>query len=65
MLNNKVINQDGTDWNANFFRKLTEDQAVSLLIKTGHKQSTAVAVWKQANGKTKPNKKATKKEEDK
>lgn len=54
----EFINQDGVeDWNPDFFKVLSEQEAVDILSKgSPHvKRSTVISVWKQANGKSKPN----------
>jgi hypothetical protein len=54
----KFIKQDGLSWNPNFFIGMTEKEAIKV-IKKGSPQiaeSTVIAVWKQANNKSTPNK---------
>lgn len=54
----KFIKQDGVnDWNPDFFIGLSESEAIKLIKKGSPHiaESTVIAVWKQANEKSKPN----------
>jgi hypothetical protein len=58
----KLIEQDGFSWNPNFFIGITEKEALRIMKKGSPHiaESTVIAVWKQANNKSTPNKSTTK-----
>lgn len=58
----KFIKQDGVnDWNPDFFIGLSQEEAVKIVTKGSPHiaESTVIAVWKQANDKSRPNPKPT------
>lgn len=60
----KFITQDGREWRESFFQGKTEQEAIDIFEPLGYSRKTVTAVWKQANGKSEPNKKANTQEKE-
>jgi len=59
----ETIKVDGETFNADYFRKVTDKQAVKAL-QGSYEYSTIMKAWKVANGFSVPNEKKTKKSND-